>query len=227
MELKEEIDITDSVKQIILKLKAEKNLKPSAITRILKEANIQVEDLVPWEDFDHPVEDSYGRKLIYQGDNFEIMVMSWNPGDFSAIHDHGNTKWGAVQIFGPAEHATFRLEEGYLSTLARWRVNSGDVVGVSHSLIHQMGNPTEDQTFISLHIYGVHDKIDKITGDSRIFELDKGQIQRVDGGVFFALPESEINSVELGLTSDFHTHLRHMIELSRRLLKINKAGRGQ
>ena len=24
------------------------------------------------------------------------MLMSWNPGDLSAIHDHGQTQWGAV-----------------------------------------------------------------------------------------------------------------------------------
>jgi predicted metal-dependent enzyme (double-stranded beta helix superfamily)/SAM-dependent methyltransferase len=211
-----------SVKIIIQKLAEGKNLNPSRLTQLLKEANIQAEDLIQWEDFNHPPEDSYGRKLIYQGDDFEILVMSWSPGDFSTIHDHGNTKWGAVQIFGPAEHATFRLEDGQLSTVARWQVNTGDILGVSHTLIHQMGNPHTDQSFISLHIYGVQGKTDNITGDSRVFDLDKDEIQRTDGGVFFALPEAEINSVETGITSDFHTCLRHRVELSRRLLKIDK-----
>ena len=214
-------NITGSITHIIQKLENEKELNPSKLIHLIQEADIQAEDLIHWEDFNHPTKDSYGRKLIHQGDDFEILVMSWDPGDFSTIHDHGNTKWGAVQIFGPAEHATFRLEDGQLSTVARWQVNTRDILGVSHTLIHQMGNPHSDQSFISFHIYGVQAKTDKITGDSRVFDLDMDQIQRTDGGVFFALPEAEINFVESGITSDFHTRLRHRIELSRRLLKVD------
>ncbi|MBK8652429.1 MAG: hypothetical protein IPN20_00430 [Haliscomenobacter sp.] len=51
--------------------------------------------ITPWADFDHPDADSYGRKMAYKGPNFEIMVMSWKPGDFSSIHDHGHTQWGS------------------------------------------------------------------------------------------------------------------------------------
>ncbi|MGB0879139.1 MAG: methyltransferase domain-containing protein [Polaribacter sp.] len=214
--------IANSLKGVIHNLKEEKNLNPSAIVRIIKNANVQAEDLKNWEDFDHPRADSYGRKLIYQGDNFELMVMSWRPGDFSAIHDHGQTKWGAVQIFGPAEHATFRLEDDHLSTLARWKVAPKKVLGVSNSLIHQMGNPTSDQFFVSLHVYGTNHETENITGDARIFDLEHGNIQRVDGGVFFGLPEAEVNSIEAGITSDFATQLRHLVEYSRRLLKIKE-----
>jgi SAM-dependent methyltransferase/predicted metal-dependent enzyme (double-stranded beta helix superfamily) len=222
MEEKQQQVIAESLVSIITKLKEEKNLKPSSLIQVIKEAKIQSEDLIPWEDFNHPPENSYGRKLIYQGDNFELLLMSWDPGDFSTIHDHGNAKWGAVQIFGPAEHATFRIEDGCLTTLARWRVSSEDILGVNSSLIHQMGNPTSDQSFVSLHIYGVDQKNKNITGDARIFALEKDQIQRHDGGVFFGLTESEINSFEPGLKSDFSTRLRHMVELSRRYLRINK-----
>lgn len=220
---KEQELIAESLRSIISKLEEEKSLKPSTLIRLLKEAKVQPEDLIPWEAFNHAPQDSYGRSLIYQGDNFELLVMSWDPGDFSTIHDHGNTVWGAVQLFGPAEHATFRIEDGKLTTLARWQVSTNDVLGVSHSLIHQMGNPTVDQSFTSLHIYGLDQDNSKITGDARIFALDKGQIQRHDGGVFFGLADSEINSFEPGLKSDFHTRLRHMVEFSRRLIKINKA----
>ena len=41
--------------------------------------------LMPWADFDHPVADSYGRQLVHHGGHFEVMVMSWLPGDCSAI----------------------------------------------------------------------------------------------------------------------------------------------
>lgn len=32
--------------------------------------------------------DSYARNLFYKGDRFEVLVMCWNPGQVSPIHDH-------------------------------------------------------------------------------------------------------------------------------------------
>ena len=165
--------------------------------------------------------------MVYDGGHFEIMVMSWRPGDFSAIHDHGYTQWGAVQIFGPAEHATFRVEEDQIFTLSRQIVSPGDIVGVSHSLVHQMGNPTNEVFFLSLHVYGNVQSRDSVTGDARLYDLENEVIQRVDGGVFFALPEKELKSTEKGPKPDFPTRLRHMVELIRRLRKMENRFPGQ
>ena len=212
-----------SLRFIAGKLSESRDLRPADMRRIILDAGVKPEDLEPWADFDHPVTDSYGRKLVYKGGHFEIMVMSWRPGDFSTIHDHGYTQWGAVQVFGPAEHATFRLDNNKISTLARWRMKTGDAVGVHHDLLHQMGNPTSDTFFLSLHVYGEPEDIDNVTGDARVFDLENNNIQRVDGGVFFALPPEGIKRIEEGPVADFPTRLRHMIELIRRLRKMENA----
>lgn len=160
--------------------------------------------------------------MIFKAGNYEIMAMSWLPGDFSGIHDHGHTQWGAVQVFGPAEHATFRIEEDEIITLARWQMQAGEVVGVSHKLIHQMGNPGET-SFLSLHVYGCTEDQASITGDARVFDLVNQQIQRVDGGVFYALPPSGILALEPAPPADFPTRLRYEVELVRRLRKMAAA----
>ena len=205
-----------ALQRLIDQLEAQAPATPAAMRRLLLEAQIQADWLEPWADVDHPVADSYGRRLIYQGDRFEVMVMSWAPGDMSAIHDHGHTQWGAVQVFGPAEHATFRQENDVIITLARMRMTPGEVVGVSHQLVHQMGNPT-DTPFLSLHIYGHARPIDNVTGDARLFDLHSGQIQRINGGVFFDLPPEEVAGLEPGPAGDFPTRLRHLVELLRRM----------
>ncbi len=209
---------------IATRLKEKPPAHPAQMVRLLRQAEVQAEDLAPWADFDHPVQDSYGRKLVYKEENFEIMVMSWRPGDFSAIHDHGFTQWGAVQVFGPAEHATFREEDDVLYTLARWQMKPGELVGVSHKLVHQMGNPTRDAFFLSLHVYGTHEPVSHVTAMARLFDLETAQIHRVNGGVFFALPASEYVQSVPGPTGDFATQLRHMVELTRRLQRMREAG---
>ncbi|MBR9923176.1 MAG: methyltransferase domain-containing protein [Bacteroidetes bacterium] len=218
--------LPETLRSLINSLQTATDLKPAQVVKMMKKAAVSAEDLKEWADYDHPVTDSYGRKLIFKDANFEIMAMSWRPGDFSTIHDHGHTQWGAVQIFGPAEHATFREEDGFISTLARWLVEPGDIVGVGHSLIHQMGNPTSDVFFMSLHVYGDVHAQSSITGDARIFDLETESIFRVNGGVFYALPQEEIDRVEEGPKADFPTRLRHMVELIRRLRRMKEAGAG-
>jgi len=212
-----------SLQKIAHALEKDRYLKPADMRRIVLEAQVQVDDLLPWSDFDHPVTDSYGRRLIYQGDNFEIMTMSWAPGDFSTIHDHGYTQWGCVQVFGPAEHATFRMDDQSITTLARWQMKPGEAIGVHHDLLHQMGNAT-DEHFLTLHVYGEPEDIDNVTGDARILDLEHQEIQLVDGGVFFALPEESIKKTLPAPPADFPTRLRHLTELARRLHKMDQAG---
>ncbi len=212
--------LSKSLWQIVHQLELERNLSPAQMARILKDAHVQPKDLLPWAVYDHPVQDSYGRKMVFKGEHFEIMAMSWRPGDFSAIHDHGHTQWGAVQIFGPGEHATFRVKDNQLTTLSRWQVTPGDVIGVGHSLIHQMGNPTTDVFFQSLHVYGDVINQKSVTSDARLFDLRNNTIQRVDGGVFYALPNDAIKTTEPGPIADPPTRLRNLVELIRRLRKI-------
>lgn len=191
--------------------------------RLVLDAGVTQDELMPWARFDHPATDSYGRILVHHGGHFEIMVMSWAPGDCSAIHDHGHTQYGCVQIFGPAEHAVFRVEDGVISTLSRNQVTPGQVVGVSHTLVHQMCNPGAER-FLSMHVYGTPEGKGNITGDARIYDVDAERVLRVDGGVFFALPEKEVKWEEPGPKPDFPTRLRHVVETLRRLQKMEEAG---
>ena len=214
--------LASPVQELIARLESEKPTKASEIVSILKDADLAADDLADYADFDHDPADSYGRKMVYKGANYEIMVMSWPRGDFSAIHDHGHTVWGAVKIFGRAEHAVFRWEDEHLSTLARWQTDVGDVLGVGHSLIHQMGNK-DQPPFISLHVYGCPTPQENITGEARIFDLKNEKIQRVNGGAFFNIPKSGLVKLEEGPRADFPTQLRFILESFKRASKADSA----
>ena len=212
-------DLPLSIKRLITSLQSQRVLDPNIARQLVIDAKIHQEDLLTWADFSHSVADSYGRKLVYDGGNFEIIVMSWLPGDFSAIHDHGSTQWGAVQCFGSGEHWVYKLKNQVLSTHSQTAFPPGTVVAVNHDLIHQMGNPSESP-FLSLHVYGCENSHGSITGDARIFELWEGCIQYTDGGVFFALPEDQINTKVYGLKGDCQTTLHHLQCLRDRLKRI-------
>jgi SAM-dependent methyltransferase/predicted metal-dependent enzyme (double-stranded beta helix superfamily) len=219
------IKLPSSIQKIIKKIREHRNkMTPQLAQKILIDADVKMEELKAWEDYDHPFIDSYGRKLLFADSFFEIMVMSWSPGDISAIHDHGHAQWGAVQIFGAAEHATFLVQDNSLVTISRQVMKPGKVLPVGHQLIHQMGNQTENK-FLTLHVYGFYDiehNFDSVTGNARIFNITEGIIQRTNGGVFFGLPDDKINAVELGPVPDYMSWLRNTTEYIRRIRKASQ-----
>lgn len=207
---------------LVSNLRAQENMTPELAAHCVKAANIQLDDLWDWAEVSHPITHSYGRKLVYAERNFEIMVMSWAPGDCSAIHDHGSAQWGAVQSFGAAEHSVYEFKQGILKTTAIHPFKYRSVVAVNHDLIHQMSNPG-NTPMLSLHVYGAYEPQGEITGEARLFDLFEQSIQYTNGGVFFCLPEQEILRRTPGLVGDRSTTLRHhqqMLDRVHRILEI-------
>jgi SAM-dependent methyltransferase/predicted metal-dependent enzyme (double-stranded beta helix superfamily) len=210
-----------SIQKIIAFFHSETNLTPAMIEKAIQDADVKAQDLMPWADYEHPAEDGYGRKMVFKGDSFEIMVMSWNPGDFSGIHDHGYTQFGAVQLFGEADHAIFRIEDDLMKTVARWMTQEGDTIPVNHDLIHQMGNPGHIP-YLTLHVYGTEVQTHFVTGEARLYDLERKVIQRSNGGVFFGLTEEEVERQEPGYSGDFITRFRYLTEWCFQALKGGK-----
>ncbi|MGC6483435.1 MAG: cysteine dioxygenase [Synechococcus sp.] len=168
---------------------------------LIDACHLTADDLEAWADRDHPATDSYGRRLAWRNRNIELMVMTWLPGDHSAIHDHGSAEWGAVQCFGEASHQSFTLEGMHLISQEHFPYSPGQIQWVNGSLIHQMGNSGSD-TFLSLHVYGTSQDCVDITAGARVFNLESACIETTNGGVFFDLPESAVLSRQDGLTAD-------------------------
>lgn len=208
-----------SIQSLLEAVRNEQHMTPEKAALMLEQCSITAADLEPWVRLDHPDADSYGRAMIHDEGSFELMVMSWRPGDMSAIHDHGYTMWGAVRLYGEAEHATFEEQDGILTTKERCIFDEGSVVGVTHELIHQMGN-VGDIPCLSLHLYGSHDRSENVTADARIFDLDEGKVQVTTGGAFFLLPEDQVTDRPSSIQGDFPTWLRHNAELLRRLQRM-------
>lgn len=173
----------------------QEKLSPLKAKELVLAADVQVEDMEHYADFDHPTEDCYGRKLVYDGGQFEVMVMSWNPGDYSSIHNHGYTEWGVVQVFGNTHHLIYNLQGESLSFARKEILTEGAAIKVNNSFIHQMGNSTTTP-YLTLHVYGANSKTGDITADAKNFDLEFERIVHTCGGAFFNLPEDSIHSIE-------------------------------
>ncbi len=187
-------------------------LSPLRVKELVLRADVQVEDMMQYEDFDHPVEDCYGRKLVYDGGQFEVMVMSWQPGDYSSIHNHGYTDWGVVQVFGHTHHMIYNLKNRHLSFAKKEILPKGAAIKVNNAFIHQMGNSTT-QPYLTLHVYGSNHRNEEITADAKNFDLELNRIAHTCGGAFFNLPENAVQGVERGVrpTQEVFMHYAYLL----------------
>jgi len=167
----------------------------SLVKKLVEQAHVKEEDLKSYADFEHPKKDSYGRKMIYDGGRFEIMAMSWNPGHYSSIHNHGYTQWGVVQVFGNTQHFIYKNRNGELKFVKKEILTKGAITKVVNATIHQMGNPSTNR-YMTLHVYGCDQKEGDITADAKNYELEFDRINHTTGGAFFNLPNDQIYNFE-------------------------------
>ncbi len=202
----------DRLIQMIEKAKTTQTLNPQNARELVLQANIQIEDLVPYADFNHPTADCYGRKLAYDGGWFEVMVMSWNPGDYSSIHNHGHTQWGVVQVFGHTHHMIYHTKDNELRFSKKEILSPGSAIKVNHELIHQMGNATTTP-YMTLHVYGCNHCTADVTADAKNFDLEYNRIAHTCGGAFFNLPAENIYDFEPGPkpTEEVFMHYAHLL----------------
>jgi len=194
------------------------SINPKALKQFLLDLKLSAKDLEPWVDFNHPKQEGYGRKLVYAEDRFEIMVMSWMPNDFSAVHNHGYTQWGAVQVFGNASHYVYKYQNNHIKLVEKQCFKPTDVVLVTNEFIHQMGNQTPNP-YLTLHIYGTNEPKEVITADSLIFEIENNRIVKTTGGAFFQLDDNQIEVLDELKCDDENT----VLEFATTILPKSKA----
>ncbi|MEN0003188.1 MAG: cysteine dioxygenase family protein [Bacteroidota bacterium] len=204
-----------SLERLVTLLKTslqEGKLNPKRAKELVLEADVQVEDMMHYADFEHPTPDCYGRKMVYDGGQFEVMVMSWNPGDYSSIHNHGYTEWGVVQVFGNTHHFIYNIKDNQMAFAKRELLMAGEAIKVNNALIHQMGNATT-APYLTLHVYGASCRDEAVTADAKNYDLELDRIAHTCGGAFFDLPKEQVHSIEAGVepTQEVFLHYAHLL----------------
>ena len=171
------------VQSLSTAVEKEGKLSPLRACEIVGAAKITAEDLEPYADFDHPIADCYGRKLVVDNGSFEVMVMSWNPDHYSSIHNHGYTQWGVVQVFGNTHHMIYHVKDNELRFSKKEILTPGGVVKVNNKFIHQMGNATTSR-YMTLHVYGSNERDKDITADAQNYDLEFNRISHTTGGAY-------------------------------------------
>ena len=98
---------------------------------------------------------TYARHRVFRHEHVELLVLCWQPGQRTPIHDH-NGSYGVVRVWsGIMWETTFAMDERrglFYQTGRDW--TAGCVTGADVPDIHQLGNPdVSGQDLITLHLY--------------------------------------------------------------------------
>jgi|GEM_PF-616933 len=193
------ITYPEKLKTLIEKIEAQDNLTSEFLLRLLPSLGLTAADFADFSDFNHRTHFSYGRTKMYKGNNFVIFLMSWAKNDFTAIHNHGQSDWGAVYFLGEVFHRSYKIENKHVILTGRSLIPVNTVVPVQGALVHAMGNMAEKPS-LSLHIYGSNHPTETPDTTTQIYELEKKRIRLTSGEAFidghenFGKPLNEIST---------------------------------
>lgn len=143
--------------------------------------------------FFEPLPDTYARRLLHRDDarGYNAIVMTWGPGQGTALHDHGGIWCVEGVVAGEMSVVQFEVVDppgaagepaaarnGLYRFAQRGRVHA--LAGASGALIppfeyHTLNNALPDHVSVTLHVYGGEMKL------CHIFEpAEDGQFRRVE-----------------------------------------------
>lgn len=202
-------DLPGKIQQLVENIEYLQVNSSTQLISLVSESEISLKNVREIANHDHPVENSYGRKMLYKGKNFVVFLMTWNQNDFTAIHSHGSTDWGCVYFLGKIDHRLYNAHDLSITLVNKSIIPGCTIVPVTGTLIHAMGNLDREPSY-SLHIYGSGSEISIPNDGAFVYEIEKKQIRETDGSASINIPESVCKSTLKGLKTDEETLLDYL-----------------
>ena len=104
--------------------------------------------------YQHWSGECYTRTRFYEGPRFEILVLCWQEGQMSPIHDHARSICSMLVLEGEARTTMYEVKGGALREEATTTLAGGQLTTVYGGDIHKVGNPpASGQRLITIHFY--------------------------------------------------------------------------
>ena len=188
-------ELSSTINKLILDIKNAGKMDNSLITEIVKSNKLSEKNLSTFASFNHANNESYGRKLIYNNENFKLLLMSWKAGDFTAIHNHGYTDWGCMYFFGEASHRLYEIVGDELKIIQKDNFHKSQIAQVCGDLTHMMGN-TGLKDFTTLHIYGSNTRKSIVSENAKVYLPEFQKVVTTIGPAYLILDRSLVQSEE-------------------------------
>jgi cysteine dioxygenase len=163
------------------------DLELAALTRFLNGNGLDVQGLLSVAKTD--TSKPYGRRVLFQNDDLEVMIASWTRGVPCAPHDHGGSS-GAVRVLqGRSRHLVWALADGVLKVVKEEVVAAGGVMVCGADMVHSMGDDGANEPLVTLHMYT------KSVDHMVVYDLDALETLVVEGSCGAWVPRDQPDMV--------------------------------
>jgi len=144
---------TSAVERLITSLDALGH-RPSVgqIRDAVLHADLKLVDVAPWVRTDPR---RYNRNRVVLRDDYELLVMSWLPGQASVPHDHAGSICVLQVLDGSGVERTYRpTDDGFVEEWLASDLSTGQLVAGDDAGIHSVHNDAADgRTLVTVHVY--------------------------------------------------------------------------
>jgi len=120
------------------------------LARILEATPLTEADVAPWI---RETERAYHRAVVVHRDGYELLVITWRPGQGSPPHDHAGSVSAMKVVCGRAAEETFVLDgEGYAAGVATTLLGPGELTAWHDAGVHAVSNAGGD-TLVTVNVY--------------------------------------------------------------------------
>ncbi len=131
--------------------RAEGVLNAAEVSRLLEQTHLTDADLEPYVE---PRAEAYTRRCVVRRENYELLVLTWNPSQCSAAHDHSGSLCVSKVVRGTLTETRFKeRRDGLVSLVSSNSAGEGASAVEAGSGIHAMANLTEDELLVTVHVY--------------------------------------------------------------------------
>jgi len=97
----------------------------------------------------------YARNLVCKGTWYHLLVLCWQNGQRSPIHDHAGSTCGVRVLRGTMTETTFAFTpNGHVKAVGSRDLAEGSVCGTQDDDLHQVSNlQAGDADLVTLHVY--------------------------------------------------------------------------
>lgn len=127
-------------------------LSSEGAAQLLRETDVRWEDVAP---FVAEQSRGYARRRVARGESFELLVMTWRPGQGSAPHDHVGSTCAFRVMRGAVTEAHFELgADGLVRPAHATAASTHEVIADGDARIHSLANAADATSLlVTLHVY--------------------------------------------------------------------------
>jgi uncharacterized NAD(P)/FAD-binding protein YdhS len=123
-----------------------------ALAHALDQSKLTAADVAP---FVVPNQQAYHRAQVVLREHYELLVMTWLPGQASMPHDHMGSICAMQIVQGEAAEGCYRVApDGYVDLEYETRVRAGEVTSGQDAGVHTVRNPSQTgELLVTVHVY--------------------------------------------------------------------------